>query len=228
MTFVNISIDNTQLSVYWTHSRVCKLVNTTLHDAELREFWRQYQALKDDCLKDITSDGTMRDDDIPYHWERDYSLERLEFLKSYLNSSLQLLRNMRSLTKAPTSTSSSSPSTSTPRRSGNVTSRYERWKCSLCQGNHQSIRKNIRPYMSCCKVFIDKSVEARKSFIKKSGFCFICLGDVRIVKAHVGGKCPNFDHNVCKSCNEKPPHHPLLCQRSRANNHGSPRRGGGS
>ena len=80
--------------------------------------------------------------------------------------------------------------------------------------------------MGSCKVFLDKSVEARKSFIKKSGFCFICLGDVRVIKAHVGGKCPNFDHNVCKSCNEKPPHHPLLCQRSRANNHGSPRRGG--
>ena len=233
LTYVNLSSEpsNCQLAVYWTHSRVTKLFNTTLCDQDLRQFWAQYQSFKDDCLKNITSSDEVKDDTIPYLWERDFCEDRLEFLKGYINSSLQLIRNMRSLTKTSLSSSpsTSSGSSSTPRRTGNVVSKYEKWRCIICQSNHQSEKKNIRPYMSACKSFIDKSVEARIAFIRKYKYCMVCLGDTKVVRNHSSeGRCPNFKYNACSSCRQGPQHHPLLCMsRSRSSNHGSPRRGGG-
>ena len=228
LTYVNLSSENCQLAVYWTHSRVTKLFNTTLCGEDLRQFWAQYQTLKDDCLKDITTSEGIKDDTVPYLWERDFCEDRLEFLKGYINSSLQMIRNMRSLTKISSSSSSTSPgSSSTPRRTGNVVSKYEKWRCIICSSNHQSERKNIRPYMSACKQFIDKSIEARLSWIKKYKYCMVCLGDVKVVKNHSESRCPNYKYNACSSCRQGPQHHPLLCTRSRNSNHGSPRRGGG-
>ena len=91
-------MDNTQLNIYWSNTRICKIFNSALTDEELKTFWRQYQELKDNCLKDIPPE-IAKEDDLVYYWESNFQAERLQFIKDYIDSSLTLLRNMRCLVK---------------------------------------------------------------------------------------------------------------------------------
>ena len=138
------------------------IFNSALTDEELKTFWRQYQELKNNCLKDIPPE-IAKEDDLVYYWESNFQAERLEFIKNYIDSSLQLLRNMRCLVKG----GAASITPGSNHRGANVVSKYKKWRCILCRGNHSKENQNIRPYMSSCKSFIDMSVETRKQFIKK-------------------------------------------------------------
>ena len=91
-------MENAQLNIYWSNTRITKLFNSVLTDEELKTFWRKYQELKDNCLKDIPPE-IAKEDDLVYYWESNFQAERLQFIKDYIDSSLTLLRNMRCLVK---------------------------------------------------------------------------------------------------------------------------------
>ena len=88
----SISTTTTNKELY-TMDRVKMLINNTLMDKSKELFWNQFLQCKSELR------GSCPQDEWDSKYERDFASHRLEFLNSFINRRLEVLRNL-SLDKA--------------------------------------------------------------------------------------------------------------------------------
>ena len=201
--------------------KITEILDVTFQKDNKTQFWERFFQLKHTITKNYIS---LHPDTSPTEaeeiFEVDYGMQKLQLIEEFTDMRIEVLRQLNTSASSP----AGHPSTSRGRGSSRVTDGRERWRCPVCKTQHQNPRQAVRPYLSCCPVFLEMDVSGRVNTVKKFGYCRLCLADAS--KGHED-QCPRLEMFKCKHC-EHPKcnsHCSLLCFKNQG---GAPPRQGDS
>ena len=188
------------------------IIKNTFSAEIVRDYNKELRALKISSKAAAIEEGKADENTYDNYFESAAMIQaRLDFLCAFIEEQIDIQKSSIINDEVPLAPKKAGRANKAQHQgaeggdhSVNLIDKDEKWRCSLCNTNHATVKGKTRKYYfnGVCAVFSKYSYDEKERFVKSNKLCRVCSNS-KDINHPSGQDCPFADKLACSICKDK-------------------------